>query len=310
MPSRKNYPKMSKQTTITQPVSLSGKGLHTGKQVTVTFRPAPADHGVVFRRIDLPEQTLVHALGQHVFDTSRGTSIQENGAEVRTIEHLMAALAGMQVDNVLIDIDGPETPILDGSSRLYVEALQKTDIVELPADRKYFTVKEKTTFSIPEKQIEITVEPADDFRIEVDVDYGTQVLAAQHAVLNDLREFVPEFYDCRTFVFLHELLFLVQHNLAHGGDVDNAIVFVSQVPPPEVLQQLAEFFHKSDLRVTENGILNNVELRHDNEPARHKLLDVVGDLYLLGHPLKGHVRASRPGHFPNTELVKLLLKQQ
>lgn len=297
---------MIKQTTISGPVTLSGKGLHTGKQVTITFQPAPANYGVVFQRIDLPEKTMVKALGENVFDTSRGTSIRENNAEVRTIEHLMAALAGLQIDNVRVEIDAPETPILDGSSRLYVEALQKVEIVELDAEREYFVVKEPVTFSVPEKQIEVTITPADDFQVEVEVDYGTQVLAAQHAELKDIKSFVPDFYNCRTFVFLHELLFLVQNNLAHGGDVDNAIVFVSQVPPPEVLQQLADFFHKSDLKVTENGILNNVELRHINEPARHKLLDLVGDLYLLGRPVKGHVKASHPGHFANTELVKKL----
>jgi len=298
---------MSKQTTISASISLSGKGLHTGKQVTVTFLPAPAGHGIVFRRVDLPGTPTVKALGTNVFDTSRGTSIREGEAEVRTIEHLMAALAGLQIDNVLINIDACETPILDGSSRLYVEALQKVKVVEQEAEREYFTVKEPVTFTLPEKQISITVTPADDFRAEVDVDYGTQVLAAQHAEINDIRQFVPELYNCRTFVFLHELLYLIQHGMAHGGDVDNAIVFVAQVPPTEVLQQLAAFFQKSDLKVTENGILNNVDLHHDNEPARHKLLDLVGDLYLLGRPLKGHVVASHPGHFGNTELVKMLL---
>ncbi len=298
---------MSKQTTISASISLSGKGLHTGKQVTVTFLPAPAGHGIVFRRVDLPGTPTVKALGTNVFDTSRGTSIREGEAEVRTIEHLMAALAGLQIDNVLIDIDAGETPILDGSSRLYVEALQKVNIVEQEAEREYFIVKEPVTFTHPEKQISITVTPADDFQAEVEVDYGTQVLAAQHAEIKDIEKFVPELYNCRTFVFLHELLFLIQHGMAHGGDVDNAIVFVAQVPPQEVLDQLAAFFHKSDLKVTENGILNNVDLHHDNEPARHKLLDLVGDLYLLGRPLKGHVVASHPGHFGNTELVKMLL---
>ena len=299
---------MMKQTTISGTVSLSGKGLHTGKQVVVTFCPAPANHGVVFQRVDLPEKPTVKALGINVFDTSRGTAIREGNAEVRTVEHLMAALAGMQIDNVLVEINAEETPILDGSSRLYVEALQSVDIVELDAEREFFTVTKPVTFALPEKQIEVTITPADDFQVEVDVDYGTQVLAAQHAELKDITSFVPEVYNCRTFVFLHELLFLIQHNLAHGGDVDNAIVFVSQVPPPEVLQQLADFFHKSDLKVTENGILNNVDLRHINEPARHKLLDLVGDLYLLGKPVKGHIKASHPGHFANTELVKMLLK--
>lgn len=297
---------MIKQTTISQPVSLSGKGLHTGKHVTVTFKPAPANHGIIFQRIDLPDKPFVRALIQNVFDTSRGTSIQENGAEVRTIEHLMAALAGMQIDNVIVEIDAEETPILDGSSRLYVEALQQINRIEQPAEREYYTVKEPVSFTSPENGIDMKIMPADDFRISVTVDYGTQILAREEAEITDIQQFIPDFYNCRTFVFLHELEFLIQHNLVRGGDVDNAIVFVAKKPSPEVMQKLADFFHKSDLKITENGILNNIELRHDNEPARHKLLDVIGDLYLLGKPIRGHVVAVKPGHFANTELVKLL----
>ena len=298
---------MSKQTTITGSVSLSGRGLHTGKQVTVTFQPAPQYHGVLFRRVDLPEKPIVRATGRNVFDTSRGTSIRDGAAEVRTIEHLMAALAGLEIDNVMVDIDAEETPILDGSSRLYVEALQQVEKVEQTAEREYFTVNETVEFSVPEKGIQIRIEPANDFQMFVDVDYGTEILSKQSAELKSLRDFVPEIYGCRTFVFLHELQFLIQNNLAHGGDLDNAIVFVAQMPAPEVLQQLGDFFHKSDLKVTENGVLNNIELRYPNEPARHKLLDLVGDLYLLGKPIKGHVFATRPGHFANTELVKKLI---
>ena len=300
---------MSKQTTIIHPVSLSGKGLHTGKHVTLTFSPAPANHGVVFRRIDLPGQPTVKALGIHVFDTSRGTSIRDGAAEVRTIEHLMAALAGLQIDNVLVEIDAEETPILDGSSRLYVEALQKAEIQTLTEEREYFTISQTVTYNLPEKGIEIRMEPADDFQAFVHVDYGTQILAQQEAELRNITDFYPSIYNCRTFVFLHELQFLIQHNLVRGGDVDNAIVFVAQMPDEKALQQLADFFHKSDLKVTENGILNNVEMHHDNEPARHKLLDLVGDLYLLGKPVKGHVFASRPGHFANTEFVKQLIQK-
>ena len=298
---------MSKQHTISGSISLSGRGLHTGKQVTVTFQPAPQYHGVLFRRIDLPGKPIVRATGKNVFDTSRGTSIRDGAAEVRTIEHLMAALAGLEIDNVMVDIDAEETPILDGSSRLYVEALQKVEKVEQIAERDCFTVNETVEFSVPEKGIQIRIEPANDFQIFVDVDYGTEILAKQSAELKNIRDFVPEIYGCRTFVFLHELQFLIQNNLAHGGDLDNAIVFVAQMPAPEVLQQLGEFFHKSDLKVTENGVLNNIDLRYPNEPARHKLLDLVGDLYLLGKPIKGHVFATRPGHFANTELVKKLI---
>ncbi len=299
---------MSKQHTLSGSTSLSGKGLHTGKYVTVTFQPAEANHGIIFRRIDLEGKPTVRAIGTNVFDTSRGTAIKDGAAEVRTIEHLMAALAGLEIDNVLIDIDAEETPILDGSSRLYIEALQKLEIVEQDTEREFFTIEKPVNLEFADKGIRIRIEPADDFQLFVDVDYGTEILAKQTAELKDIRHFVPEVFSCRTFVFLHELQFLIQHNLVKGGDVDNAIVFVAQMPTSDVLKQLADFFQKSDLKVTENGILNNIDLRFPNEPARHKLLDLIGDLYLLGKPLKGHVYATRPGHFANTEMTKLLLK--
>ena len=295
--------------TISTSVSLSGKGLHTGKQVNVTFNPAPEHTGVVFRRVDLPGQPIVHAIATNVFDTSRGTSLKENNAEVRTVEHLMAALAGLQIDNVIVDIDAEETPILDGSSRFYVEALQKAGVVEQKKEREYFVVTEPMTFSIPEKQIELRAEPFDGFELKVDVDYGTAVLATQTAELKDINNFYPDVYNCRTFVFLHELQFLIANNLVKGGDVDNAIVFVAQMPEQKVLDQLSAFFNRKNLKVTENGVLDNVELHHPNEPARHKLLDLVGDLYLLGKPLKGRVYASHPGHFANTEFAKKLLSK-
>lgn len=295
--------------TISTSVSLSGKGLHTGKQVNVTFNPAPEHTGVVFRRVDLPGQPIVHAIATNVFDTSRGTSLKENNAEVRTVEHLMAALAGLQIDNVIVDIDAEETPILDGSSRFYVEALQKAGVVEQKQEREFFVVTEPMTFSIPEKQIELRAEPFDGFELKVDVDYGTAVLATQTAELNDINNFYPDIYNCRTFVFLHELQFLIANNLVKGGDVDNAIVFVAQMPEQKVLDQLSAFFNRKNLKVTENGVLDNVELHHPNEPARHKLLDLVGDLYLLGKPLKGRVYASHPGHFANTEFAKKLLSK-
>ena len=295
--------------TISTSVSLSGKGLHTGKQVNVTFNPAPEHTGVVFRRVDLPGQPIVHAIATNVFDTSRGTSLKENNAEVRTVEHLMAALAGLQIDNVIVDIDAEETPILDGSSRFYVEALQKAGVVEQKQEREYFVVTEPMTFSIPEKQIELRAEPFDGFELKVDVDYGTAVLATQTAELNDINNFYPDIYNCRTFVFLHELQFLIANNLVKGGDVDNAIVFVAQMPEQKVLDLLSAFFNRKNLKVTENGVLDNVELHHPNEPARHKLLDLVGDLYLLGKPLKCRVYASHPGHFANTEFAKKLLSK-
>lgn len=297
-----------KQHTILKSASLSGKGLHTGKQVSLTFHPAPENSGVVFRRVDLPGQPCVKALVDKVFDTSRGTSIKDGAAEVRTIEHLMAALAGLQIDNVIVDINAEETPILDGSARFYVEALQQAGIAEQNAERAFFELKEPVVFSLPDKQIELRVEPCDGFEIKVDVDYGTTVLASQTAELKDIKDFYPDFYNCRTFVFLHELQFLIANNLVKGGDVDNAIVFVAQMPEQKVLDQLSAFFNRKNLKVTENGVLDNIELHHPNEPARHKLLDLIGDLYLLGKPLKARMAASHPGHFANTELAKKLLQ--
>lgn len=292
--------------TLAASVSLSGKGLHTGKQVTVMLNPAAEGTGIVFRRVDLPGQPAVKALATNVFDTSRGTSIKDGAAEVRTIEHLMAALHGMQIDNLTVDINAEEIPILDGSSRLYVEAIQRAGLKEQNEERQYFVVTEPVTFSVPDKHVELRVEPFDGFEVAVDVDYGTAVLASQQAELKDIKKFYPEIYNCRTFVFLHELQFLIANNLVKGGDVDNAIVFVAQMPDRSVLDQLSSFFNRQNLKVTENGVLDNIELHHPNEPARHKLLDLVGDLYLLGKPLKGRVIASHPGHYANTELAKKL----
>ena len=296
------------QTTIASPVSVSGRGLHTAQQVTVTFVPAPADFGIQFERTDLPGNPIVKASPYSVFDTSRGTSIKEGEAQVHTIEHLMAALAGLGIDNVLVKTVGPETPILDGSSRIYVEMLKEVGIVTLDAPKKIGIVKEEISFCIPEKQIELTVRPAERFKMTVNVDYGTKVLAEQQAVLDNIENFVPDVYNCRTFVFLDELQFLIQNNLARGGDLDNAIVFVDKVPDNKVLTQLGDFFHMKDITVTPDHILNNTHLRHPNEPARHKLLDLIGDLYLLGVPLRAEIVANRPGHFANTAFAKKILE--
>lgn len=296
------------QTTIASPVSVSGRGLHTAQQVTVTFVPAPANFGIQFERIDLPGHPVIKASPYTVFDTSRGTSIKEGDAQVHTIEHLMAALAGLGIDNVLVRTVGPETPILDGSSRIYVEMLKEVGLRTLNAPKMIGIVKEEISFSIPEKQIELTIKPAERFKMTVNVDYGTKVLAEQQAVLDSIETFVPDVYNCRTFVFLDELQFLIQNNLARGGDLDNAIVFVDKVPDNKVLNALGDFFHKKDITVTPDHILNNTHLRHPNEPARHKLLDLIGDLYLLGVPLRAEIIANRPGHFANTTFAKKIIE--
>lgn len=299
---------MIKQTTVNAPISVSGRGLHTGQQVTVTFEPAPADTGVRFIRADLPGLPMVQASPLNVFDTSRGTSIKEGSAEVHTIEHLMAALAGLGIDNVLVRTYGPETPILDGSSRIYVEMLKDTGIKELDAPKRVGTVRQEITYYNPDNQVRLTIRPSDHFKMTVKVDYGTKVLSEQTAVLDNLEDFYPEVYNCRTFVFLDELQFLIQNNLVRGGDLDNAIVFVDKVPRPQVLKELAQFFHKEDITVTPDHVLNNITLRHDNEPARHKLLDLIGDLYLLGVPLRAEIVAERPGHLANTTFAQNILK--
>ncbi len=299
---------MNFQTTINSPVSVSGKGLHTGQHVTVTFEPMPANSGILFLRDDLPGKPVVKASPLTVFDTSRGTSIREGDAVIHTIEHLMAALAGLSIDNVLVRTVGMETPILDGSSRIYVEMLKDVGTCQLQEPRRVGMVRKEISFAIPEQQVELCIRPSETFKMTVNVDYGTKVLAAQTAVLDNIHYFYPEFYNCRTFVFLNELKFLIDHNLVRGGDLDNAIVFVDEVPEKSVLKKLGAFFQKENMVVTPDHILNNTTLRHPNEPARHKLLDLVGDLYLLGVPLQAEVVANRPGHFANTSFAKKILE--
>lgn len=301
---------MNFQSTIASPISISGKGLHTGQQVTVTFEPMPASSGIIFVRDDLPGKPTVKASPQTVFDTSRGTSIREGDAVVHTIEHLMAALAGLGIDNLLVRTHGMETPILDGSSRIYVEMIKEVGVRKLDAPKQVGMVKKEISFSIPEQQVELTIRPADHFKMTVHVDYGTKVLSAQTAVLDSIDHFYPEFYNCRTFVFLQELQYLIAHNLVRGGDLDNAIVFVDKVPEKQILRQLADFFQKDNIQVTPDHVLNNTALRHPNEPARHKLLDLLGDLYLLGVPLQAEIIASRPGHLANTSFAKKILSSE
>jgi UDP-3-O-[3-hydroxymyristoyl] N-acetylglucosamine deacetylase/3-hydroxyacyl-[acyl-carrier-protein] dehydratase len=297
---------MELKTTIAQSASLSGKGLHTGKEVHLTFRPANVDYGIRFVRTDLATQPEIRAHISNVHDTSRGTSLYENGAEIKTLEHLMAALAGIGIDNLQIEIDADELPILDGSARFYVECFQKIGLQPQNKVREYIEIDKAIHYTNTKLGAELTVAPADCCTIEVNVDYGTSVLAQQKATLNNLSDFYPEIYNCRTFVFLHELWPLIEHNLVKGGDVSNAIVFVDKIPNQETLDKLAKFFNKSDIQVMSNGTLNNVQLYHKNEPARHKLLDLIGDLYLLGKPIKGKITATKPGHLVNTEFAKMI----
>ena len=298
---------MEYQSTIRQEVSIKGKGLHSGKMVTLILKPAPENHGIVFQRVALPNKPLIAARVDKVCETSHSTTIGNGTAIVRTVEHLMAALAAFSIDNLLIEIDAEETPILDGSAKLYMELLQNAERRMQNAEREYIIIDKEVRFLNQESGTSITAYPCEHFEVEVHVDYGTAALSKQSAQMTDWQQFHSEIHDARTFVFLHELQFLIANNLVKGGDLDNAVVFVAQKPEQQVLDQLAKFFNKPNIDITENGILNHNPLKYPNEPAKHKLLDLIGDLYLLGKPMKGRIVAVKPGHFANTEFGKMLL---
>lgn len=303
-----------KQQTIKSPVSVSGVGLHTGVPVNMTFVPAAANHGYKFQRIDLPDQPIVTADVDNVVDLSRGTTIEENGARVHTVEHTLAALVGLQIDNVLIQLDGPEPPIMDGSSIRFVEALQSAGLVEQNAYREYFEIPEHVHYKNPEKDIEIAALPLPDYRLTVMVDYNSSVINSQHAFLNDISQFSEQIANCRTFVFLHELETLYKQNLIKGGDLANAIVIADRAVEEEELEHLADLLKKPKISLDKaKGILNNIELHYPNEMARHKLLDLIGDLALVGRPIKAQILAARPGHAANIAFarkIKKLIKQK
>ena len=297
-----------KQKTLGSPVKIAGVGLHTGEFVNVTVHPAPENHGYVFKRIDMEDQPLVRADVDNVVSTTRGTTLESNGARVNTTEHLLAAIYGLEIDNALIELDGPEIPILDGSSRPFVKEILKAGIVDQEIDKNYFELRSNMTFEDTEKQVEMLAVPSEDFRITVMVDYNSPLLGTQHASMYNINEFQTEFASCRTFVFLRELMNLVNNGLIKGGDVDNAIVMVDTTLTDEELDKLASTFNrdKSEMGKIGIGILNNVQLHFENEPARHKLLDIVGDLALVGVPIKGHILAARPGHGTNVAFGKML----
>ncbi|HTB07468.1 MAG TPA: bifunctional UDP-3-O-[3-hydroxymyristoyl] N-acetylglucosamine deacetylase/3-hydroxyacyl-ACP dehydratase [Bacteroidia bacterium] len=293
-----------KQRTIKNSVSVTGKGLHTGIVATVTFKPAPVNHWYKFKRIDLPGEPVIDADVDNVTDTERGTTLQQNGGKIATTEHLLAALVGLEIDNVLIEVNGPEIPIMDGSSMPFVEALEKAGTVEQDAERVYFVVTDNLTYEDVNKRIEMLAVPQETYRMTVMVDYNSPVLGTQHATIYQASEFKKEVAACRTFVFLHELELLLSHNLIKGGDLDNAVVLVDREIPQEKLDHLAKVFNKPNVKVVAQGILNNTKLKFFNEPARHKLLDMVGDLALVGMPIKGHILAARPGHSGNVAFAK------
>lgn len=302
-----------KQRTIKDSISISGVGLHTGKQVNLTFVPAPEDHGYKFQRIDLPGNPIIDADVDYVVDTARGTTLEQNGARVYTTEHVLAALVGMEIDNALIQLDGPEMPIMDGSSMPFIKLLEKAGAVEQNAERIYFELKEILSFEDPIKNVEMLAVPQETFRLTVMVDYNSDVLGTQHAHIYNVGEFKSEIAICRTFVFLHELEALLANNLIKGGDMNNAIVLVDKEVSKKQLDHLRKVFHKEDVEIKGKGVLNNTQLHFFNEPARHKLLDIVGDLALVGMPLKMHILAARPGHAGNVAFakkIKALIKAQ
>ena len=297
-----------KQQTIKRPVTLSGVGLHTGVKVNMTFVPAPINHGIIFQRTDLPGQPTVEADVDYVVDLSRGTTIEKNGARLNTVEHTLAALVGLQIDNILIQLDGPEPPIMDGSSKPFVDVLEEAGMDEQNALRNFYEIPHSIFYKDEENQIEIAALPLDDYRVTVMVDYNSPVLGSQHASLTNISQFAKEIAACRTFCFLHELEMLHSQNLIKGGDINNAIVVVDRVVNDDELESLAKLFNKQKVEVKKEGILNNVELRYNNEPARHKLLDVIGDLALIGRPLKAQILAARPGHAANVAFAKKIKK--
>lgn len=298
-----------KQRTIKEAVSVSGVGLHTGETINLTFKPAKENTGIVFLRTDIGPEAYVEADASLVVDTSRGTSIGRDNVRVATVEHVLAALTGMGIDNVIVEVDRPETPILDGSSRLYTEAFKKVGTIEQEAFRDYFEIKEPIRFYHEEKDCEIIALPSDHYRVTCLIDYQSKVLGHQHASLDHISDFEKEIAPCRTFVFLHELEFLLDQDLIKGGDLSNAIVFVDRPVSQNELNRMAKLFNRPSVEVKTEGILNNLDVHFPNEPARHKLLDIVGDLTLTGKPIKGHIIAKKPGHASNVLFAKHLKSQ-
>ena len=298
-----------KQQTIKKSVTISGVGLHTGVQTTMTFMPAKPNHGIKFQRIDLPGSPIIEADCDRVVDVSRGTTIEQSGARVSTIEHTLAALVGLEIDNVLIQLDGPEAPIMDGSSIQFVNALKEVGTEEQNALRDFFEVQDSIFYREAARNVEIAALPLDDYRVTVMVDYNSPVLGSQHASITSIQQFEKEIASCRTFCFLHELEMLYKNNLIRGGDLNNAIVIVDRIVEPHELDNIARMLNKPKVEVKKEGILNNIELRYNNEPARHKLLDIIGDLALAGRPLKAQILAARPGHAANVAFAKKLKKQ-
>ncbi|WP_194767545.1 bifunctional UDP-3-O-[3-hydroxymyristoyl] N-acetylglucosamine deacetylase/3-hydroxyacyl-ACP dehydratase [Tamlana sp. I1] len=297
-----------KQKTIKETVSLTGVGLHTGKNVTLTFKPAVANSGLVFKRVDLEGEPSIEADANYVTNTQRGTCLEKNGVIIQTSEHVLAALVGLDVDNVIIELNASEPPIMDGSSKFFVEAIEKAGIVDLDSCREEFVVTDIVSYVDEDSGSEILIMPANEYQITTMVDFGTKVLGTQNATLSTISDFKKNISNARTFSFLHEIEMLLENGLIKGGDLNNAIVYVDKALSPETMEKLKVAFKKDTIAIKPNGILDNLTLHHPNEAARHKLLDVLGDLALVGTRIRGKVIANKPGHFVNTQFAKKLAK--
>jgi len=293
-----------KQHTLCKSISISGTGLHTGILVDMTLHPANPGFGIQFQRVDLPNQPVIKADCDLVTDTSRGTTLQVGDAKVSTVEHILAALVGLGIDNLLIELNGPEIPIMDGSSAPFIEAIEKVGVLEQDAAKAWYSIDENIFHYDEDKRVEMVALPALDYQITTLIDFNSPVLGTQHAALKTIKDFKSEISPCRTFCFLHELETLLEHDLIKGGDINNAIVVVDKPVTKEEMTRLAKVFKRDKIEVKSEGYLNNLELRFPNEPARHKLLDVVGDLALIGYPIKARIIANRPGHSSNVEFAK------
>jgi UDP-3-O-[3-hydroxymyristoyl] N-acetylglucosamine deacetylase/3-hydroxyacyl-[acyl-carrier-protein] dehydratase len=296
------------QTTISKEITLEGVGLHTGKNVVLTFKPAAANTGYIFRRTDLDGQPTIEADVQYVTNTQRGTNLVKNDVKIQTSEHVLSALVGLQIDNCVIELSAPEPPIMDGSSKFFVEALQKAETIELEEERDEYIVKEIIHYRDEESGSEMTLIPWDNYQVTTMVDFGTKVLGTQNASLEHLDDYVEQISSSRTFSFLHEIEMLLENGLIQGGDLNNAIVYVDKPLSDETMERLKKAFNKTHIAVQPNGILDNLSLHHPNEAARHKLLDIIGDLALVGRRIRGKVIARKPGHKVNVEFARKLSK--
>ncbi|KQB42433.1 MULTISPECIES: bifunctional UDP-3-O-[3-hydroxymyristoyl] N-acetylglucosamine deacetylase/3-hydroxyacyl-ACP dehydratase [Flavobacterium] len=299
---------MVKQKTIKNEISLTGVGLHTGKEVTMTFKPAPINNGFTFVRVDLQGQPVIEADANYVVNTQRGTNLEKLGVKIQTPEHVLAALVGCDLDNVIIELNASELPIMDGSSKYFVEAIEKAGIEEQDAKRNVYVVKEVISFTDETTGSEILVMPSDDYQVTAMVDFGTKVLGTQNATMKSIADFKDEIANSRTFSFLHELESLLENGLIKGGDLNNAIVYVDKEISESTMENLKKAFGKDKISVKPNGVLDNLTLHYPNEAARHKLLDVVGDLSLIGVRIQGKIIANKPGHYVNTQFAKKLAK--